>query len=94
MLLAAEARRYLRIRFEATQNQVGAPDGGEQPRTPTDAKDRFLPETVTRSHAINRSGAPFGQEETTTESDTKNSEPHFRCSEASLVLVGDTGINQ
>jgi hypothetical protein len=43
VLLAAEARRYLRIRFEATQNQVAAPDVGEQPRTPTDTKGPLPP---------------------------------------------------
>jgi hypothetical protein len=58
-LLSSEHR--LRIRFEATRDELEAPDVGAQPRTPTDAKTSSATETVTHRPAVSQAGTPFSQ---------------------------------
>ncbi len=64
-------------------------DSHGPPRT---QKTSSATETVTHSHAVSQADTPFGQNRITAEADKRASETHFRCSEALLVLVGDTGI--
>jgi hypothetical protein len=82
------ASRRLATRW-STGRRWTVTDPHGPPRT---QKTSSATETVTHSHAVSQADTPFGQNRVTAEADKRASETHFRCSEAFLVLVGDTGI--